>query len=207
MLQFDPQTHRYRNAETGRFVKYSEVLKVVGEEVNRLEVRLKGHARLLNQGKIDIAEFQTRIAQSLKESHLRNAAVGAGGVEQFTPTHYGKVGAELKKQYQFLDGFGKDLADGKLSEKQILSRAAMYAASSRTSFFEAEFTSRGKYGFLAKRLLDPQSRHCDSCISLQRLEWTPIHRLTPPGVNCQCGGRCRCRLVYQKRSYGGFRFS
>ena len=198
MYTFDPKSHRYRDAETGRYVKYSQVLEVVDVEVNRLEVRLKGHARLLSQGKIDIAEFQTRMAQSLKESHLRNAAVGAGGTEQLSASHYGKVGAQLKAQYKYLHNFGEDLSAGKLTPEQALSRAGSYSKSAKTSFFAAEFTSRDKVGFYVKRLLDAQSNHCQSCISYQRLQWTLIQLVTPPGVDCECGGRCRCRLVYRK---------
>ncbi|WP_414755570.1 hypothetical protein [Anabaena sp. CCY 9910] len=198
MLIFDPNSHRYRDSETGRFVKAGDISQLIDREVNRAEVRLKGHARLLAQGKINIPEFQARMAQTLKEAHLRNAAVGAGGVKSLTPTHYGKVGAELKKQYKYLYQFGKDLADGKLTSKQAIRRAGMYAASARTSFHEAEFTSRGKVGFYAKRLLDPQAKHCDACIAHQRPNWTLIQLITPPGVDCQCGGRCRCRLVFRK---------
>jgi hypothetical protein len=87
MLQFDPKSHRYRNIKTGQFVRYTEVTRLIDEEVNRLQVRLKGHARLLVSGKLDISEFQIRVTQSLKESHLRNAAVGAGGIKGLTPTH------------------------------------------------------------------------------------------------------------------------
>lgn len=198
MYQFDPSSHRYRDSENGRFVKVAQVTRFVDEEVNRLEVRLKGHARLLASGKIDTAEFQTRMADSLKESHLRVAAIGAGGTKQFTPTHYGKIGAQLKKQYKFLHGFGQDLAEGKLTAEQAIRRAGSYAQSARTSFFEAEFTSMGKVGFYAKRLLDAQSKHCESCISYQRLNWTLIQNVIPPGVDCECGGRCRCRLLFRK---------
>ena len=198
MLQFDPKSYKYRNVETGQYVSNNEVQRVITGEVNRLSVRLKGHARLLVSGKIDIAEFQTRAALSLKESHLRNAIVGAGGKSNVSSIVYGKVGAELKKQYGYLSGFGEAIAVGELSERQIIARAASYAASSRTSFYHAEFTSRGTLGFYAKRLLDPQSQHCESCINYQRLEWTLISLIVPPGVNCQCGGRCRCRLVIRK---------
>lgn len=195
---FDQNSHRYRDTETGRYVKYSQVLELVDQEVARLEVRLKGHGRLLAQGKIDIPEFQARMAQTLKESHLRTAAVGAGGVQGLTPTHYGKVGAELKKQYGYLAKFGEDLAEGKLTPDQAINRAGLYGKSARTSFFNSEFTSREKQGFYAKRLLDPQARHCQSCINYQRLEWTLIQNIMPPGVNCQCGGRCRCKLLFRK---------
>ncbi len=197
-MQFDPRTHRYRDEQTGRFVPYSNVLRLVDEEQNHLAVRLKGHARLLVSGHIEVPEFQARMAQSLKESHLRMAALGGGGFKQLTNRHYGNVGAELKRQYGFLQGFGEDLAAGNLSEKQILHRASLYAASTRSSFNKAEFTSRGKQGFYAKRFLDPQSQHCAQCIALQVLTWTRLDQVTPPGVDCDCGGRCRCRLVFQK---------
>jgi hypothetical protein len=197
-LQFDPSSHRYRDTETGRFVRVAEVTKLIDLEVARTEVRMKGHARLLIQGKIDVAEFQGRMATTLKETHLRLAFIGAGGDKQMSPRHYGKVGAQLKKQYKFLAGFGQDLADGKLTPEQAISRAASYGKSARTSFFEAEFTSRGNVGFYGKRLLDPQAKHCASCIGFQRLQWTMIENITPPGVNCQCGGRCRCQIIFRK---------
>jgi hypothetical protein len=198
MLQFDSSSHRYRNLETGRFVQRDEVLRLVDEETSRLEVRLKGHARLLVSGKIEISEFQTRMAQSLKESHIRMAALGGGGLKQMTPQQYGHVGQQLKKQYQFLYKFGRDLEENKSSSVQIIRRAGMYAQSTKTSFHQAEFTARGRVGFYAKRLLDAQARHCPECINYQQLQWRLISQIVPPGVNCTCGGRCRCRIVFRK---------
>jgi hypothetical protein len=198
MLQFDQSTHRYRNLKTGRFVRREEVLRLVDAEVLRLETRLKGHARLLINNKIDIGEFQARMAQSLKDSHIRLAMLGAGGEKSMNPQQYGHLGQGLKKQYKFLYQFGKDLEGGNLSEKRILARSAQYAQSANTAFHQAEFTARGKQGFYAKRLLDPQAKHCPECIGYQRLQWTLISLVTPPGVNCTCGGRCRCRLIFQK---------
>jgi hypothetical protein len=200
--QFDPSSHRYRDSETGRFVKVSDVVKAIDGEVARLEVRLKAQARLLIGGKIELSEFQTNFATILKESHLRTAAVGAGGVEGLTSMHYGKIGAALKKQYQYLNKFGQDLAAGKLSPEKAIKRAGMYAASIKTTFYETEFTSRSKVGFLAKRLLDSQARHCSECISFQRLQWISVDQIVPPGVNCSCGGRCRCRLVFKRKAIG-----
>lgn len=198
MFEFDARSHRYRNAETGRFVRYAEVLKLADEEVNRLEVRLQGHARLLNSGKIGVAEFQTRMAESLKESHLRMAMLGAGGKKAMTPSQYGHVGQQLRKQYEYLYRFGKVLEGQTLTEAQILRRAKSYAKSVNIAFRQAEMTARGGVGFYGKRLLDPQARHCAECISYQTLTWTPVSQITPLGVNCSCGGKCRCRMVFRK---------
>lgn len=197
MLEFDPRTHRYRNLKTGRFVRYAEVLEVADNEVSRLEVRLMAHGRLLNSRKIDIAEFQTRMALSLKESHLRMAMLGAGGKKQMDAKQYGYVGQQLRKQYEFLYQFGQMLEGGTLTEEQILRRAKSYAKSANLAFRKAEFVARGEAGFYAKRLLDPQASHCAECISYQRLEWTLVNLVVPPGINCSCGGRCRCRLVFR----------
>ena len=144
MYQFDPRNHRYRNLDTGRFVRYAEVLQFVDGEVKRLEVRLQGHARLLNSGKINVGEFQLRFAESLKNSHLRMAALGAGGQQQMTAQQLGHVGRELRTQYEYLYYFGYQIESGKVSEKRILQRSKMYAKSINTSFYQAEFTARGK---------------------------------------------------------------
>lgn len=212
MFEFDARSHRYRNAETGRFVRYAEVLKLADEEVNRLEIRLSGHARLLNSGKIGVGEFQTRMAESLKESHLRMAMLGAGGKKAMNPAQYGHVGQQLRKQYEYLYRFGKVLEGQTLTEArsssdgifhptdfaQILRRAKSYAKSVNIAFRQAEFTARGQVGFYGKRLLDPQARHCIECISYQTLTWTLVSQITPLGVNCSCGGKCRCRMVFRK---------
>lgn len=198
MLRFEVATQRYRDTDTGRFVGRGEILKLVDEEVNRLEVRLKAHGRLLQSQKIDIAEFQTRMTQSLKESHLRMAALGGGGFKQMTPKHYGHVGQQLKRQYEFLHGFGQDLQNKNLTSKQIINRAGSYAKSANIAFYQAEFLSKGKVGFYAKRLLDPQSHHCVECISYQKKQWTLLQKIIPPGINCSCGGRCRCQIIFRK---------
>jgi len=197
MLQFDLKSHRYRDTETGRYVGAADVLHHIQEEVNRTEVRLKAHARLLTVGKIDLPEFQSRMAQTIKEAHLRTAMVGAGGKDALTPSHYGQIGAELRKQYKYLYQFGLDLADGKLSPNEAINRAGSYGKAVRNSFYKAEFTSRDKLGQYAKRLLDSRAQHCDSCLGYQKLQWTLLKNITPPGVDCQCGGNCRCRIIYR----------
>jgi hypothetical protein len=172
----------------------------VNAEVARQETRLKGHARLLASGKIDIPEFQLRMANDLKLSAIRMSALGAGGAAGLTNRHYGKVGAELKKQYKYLKGFGDTLSTEGLSPKQLLQRAGQYSRQSAIAFHASQQITKQSEGFTeGRRRLDEQSNHCSSCPahSTNGL-WVPIDRIIPPGTSCDCGGRCRCKVDYRK---------
>lgn len=195
---YSPLTGQYRKAD-GKFASRVEVLQMVDREAQRQRVRMSGHARLMSQGKIDLAEFQTRVANDLKLSHLRMATIASGGKDGLTPRHYGVAGAELKRQYRYLMSFGQDLADGKLTEKQAIARAAQYGESSRTAFFKAELVTReAEQWDQAKRLLDSQAQHCNSCLGHQRLDWVRLSEIVPPTTNCECHSRCRCRIIYRR---------
>jgi hypothetical protein len=195
---YDKRTGQFHGGDR-RFIARAEVLRLADAEAARLETRLSGHARLLTQNKISVPEFQLRMAEDIKLSHLRMAAFGAGGEKQLTPRHFGTAGQELKRQYKHLQGFGDAIAQGELSEKRILSRAKSYGMSARTAFFKAEKVTRQDNGAReAKRSLDSQARHCSSCLghSTGGL-WLPIDQVVAPGVDCECQSRCRCRIVFR----------
>lgn len=197
-ITYDRRAGSYRG-DNGRFVARAEVLRLVDGEAARLETRLRGHARLLNANRISVGEFQSRMAEDLKLSYLRSAALGSGGRQGLTNRHFGKVGQELKDQYAFLRNFGEAIAAGELSEKQILARAKSYGISTRTAFFEAEKITRQANGFnQAKRTRDPQAQSCPDCIRYSTNgQWFPINQVVAPGVNCQCRSRCRCQIVFR----------
>jgi hypothetical protein len=198
-VSYDPRVGQYRR--NGKFVSRADVLKALDGEVARTEVRLQAITRKLIAEKIDLPTWETEFAQELKRAHIRSGLFAAGGKDGMTPAAYGHLGANLKEQYRkHLDRFAHDLADGKLTEKQALIRSKMYGQSVRQTFFKVEAATRETEGFqLAKRELDPQAQHCSSCLQYATNGWTNIADIVPPGTNCQCRGRCRCRIVYWKR--------
>lgn len=199
-VSYDRRTGRYRSGD-GRFVNRSEILKLVDSEAARLKVRLKAHARNLTNGNIDLPLFQQRMATDIKLSSLRSTILGAGGKSQATSAQYGSTGRLLRDQYQFLDGFSRDIANGKLTKSQIIARASLYGASTRSAFHQSEKIARGREGFkLAKRVLDASSQHCASCLRHSTGDrFVPIKQITSPGVDCECRSRCNCFVVYRKR--------
>lgn len=198
-LKYDQRAGQYRNLETGRFVSRQGVLSEVGKEGDRLKFRLAGHARVLVSGKIDLREFQIRIADDLKASSIRMTGLASGGVKRIQRNQYLSIGRELQDQYRRLAKFGRDIADGKLTEKQIIQRARLYSNASTKVFFDAEKFVKSQTGFnAAKRDLDPQAQHCPSCLSYSTNgRFLPVNQVVAPGANCECRGNCRCRITYR----------
>lgn len=197
-VTYDKRVGQFRGLD-GRYVARAEILRLLDAESARLQIRLQGHARLMAQNRITISTFQERMADELKLSHLRSAMLASGGEKQLTPRHFGAIGQELKRQYQYLYGFGHDLANGKLSAKHAIARAKSYGLSTKTAFYQAEKITRKGHGATeAKRSLDSQSRHCISCLNHStRGRWLPIDNVVAPGVSCECQSRCNCRVVYR----------
>lgn len=199
---YDRRTANYRNPQTGKFVPRATILKLVDEESDRLSTRMKAHARLLTDGKIDLGEFQRRAADDIKMSSIRMGLFASGGKSQTPQSVYGVIGRELRSQYSFLANFAQDLAAGKLTKEQAIARAALYGGASRTAFHQAEKVARKREGFVeALRRLDPGVTHCSPCISFDTKGlWLPVEQVTAPTVNCLCHSRCRCVISYRRRS-------
>lgn len=199
-VTYDRVSGRYRGSD-GKFVSRATVLRLVDQESDRLATRMKAHARLLTDGRIDIPEFQKRAAEDLKLSAIRSTILGSGGRSLTSSAAYGSTGRLLREQYQFLSGFARDLADGKLSKAQAIARAASYGPSTKTAFHAAEKIAKRRENFIeAIRDLDAAAKHCSSCLrySTNGL-WIPIEQVVMPGVNCECFHYCRCRVRFRKR--------
>ncbi|MBD3882171.1 hypothetical protein IFO70_10410 [Phormidium tenue FACHB-886] len=200
MPTYDARAGQYRG-ENGRFVPRLEIMRLLDQEAVRTQTQLRGHTRLLIGGKLDLAEWESRTAATLKAAHLRIASLAAGGKGNLSPKHYGAIGYQLRGQYEYLDKFANDLAAGKLTPNQALRRSAQYGQSIRKTFHRAEQITRGSEGFSeAKRSLDPQAKHCASCLAHStRGRWKPIAEVVLPGAACACGQFCRCSIVYRYR--------
>jgi len=200
MMQYDSRAGQYRDLTTGRFVRRPEVMRVVEAEEQRLKVELQRHTRALISEQVDIAQWQTKCAESLRASHIRIGALGSGGIENMTSAKYGAIGYQLRTQYEYLSGFAVDLAEGFLTPAQALVRVGRYSTSIRPSFHRCEQITRQDEGFrTAKRSLDPIAQHCRSCIRYSTQgRYVPISEVVMPGTACECGQSCRCQVSYSK---------
>lgn len=197
-FRYSDRSGRYRDLKTGKFISRANVLLETDKEVARVKTRLQGHTQLLLDKRITLAEWQARFTATLKDSHLRMSALGAGGKDRLTSSHFGSIGAILRKEYQYLYRFSKGIKEGEYSDRYILNRAGLYATSVRRSFFKGEQISRAIAGVrLAKRVLDQNAFHCQQCPMYSTRGFVPIEEIVVPGQACDCGGRCRCSIIYR----------
>lgn len=117
-------------------------------------------------------------------------------------TEYGKIGQRLREEYRFLQGFARDLLDGRVSGAMGIARIGLYAQSVRGSFLQGEEMRKQEQGFsLMRRKLDPQAQHCQDCISFAARGIVPIGSVPLPGQRCACRSRCRCSVEYFRQQF------
>lgn len=175
----------------------SEQISVLETEFFTLSNKFDTLATQLFAGNIDVPTFERSLISELKGATIRAYVVGANG----TPTakHYGSSGMHLRQKYADLHRLTERISEGALSEAQIRDRLSRHARSIQTAAARSEKITMALDGIdLAKRSLDPQSRHCNSCLGFVTDGFKPIAEVTPRGVNCECGSHCRCLVVYKK---------
>ena len=117
-----------------------------------------------------------------------------------TQSDYGRVGGLLKRQYQYLDNFAKEIGAGKLSQGQVETRSKMYINSSTQAFERGKASTLGLPQLPAYpgdgqtrcrtnckcnwRIIDKETHwectwnlnpaeHCDDCLA-NAARWNPL---------------------------------
>lgn len=183
----------------------TRIRQIVQAEQRRNARRTTKHARDLTAGRISLREYQRRMARDVTNGILRLGQAGAGGRSRFTGRHYRNV-------YDLLNGDGPGrgelrrlqrhigrIANGELSEGQILDRSRRYGNNIDSAYEEARHLSytSDTQRWEARRFLDPSANHCPDCPGYEEPLWVPAESVVPRAVACRCRGNCRCRVEYR----------
>lgn len=192
--EYDQELKQYFDAVTGRVIPIEEVQAIIETLVREVRRRLRRLARQLQNNEISTPTFFREAALILKQSHLLAASIGRGGKDKMTARTWGIAGAELKKQYRYLNRFERLTTNGKLVAVQILRRISLYSASVRRAFY-IQFVNEQKErkDLFALRSLDA-AESCLDCIRYASWLWHPIAELVPPTEKCACGQFCKCTV-------------
>jgi hypothetical protein len=165
---YDRNSGRYRDAK-GRFLSKEAVGKIVDGRIGKLETQLKQFTRMLGDGSITLDQWQGSVRESLKAAHIQAATIGYGGRSGMGSAEYGRIGQRLRGEYAYLQGFVRDLIDGRISAPMAVARIGLYAQSVRGSYWQGTEMKEQQRGFsLMRRILDDQAVHCQDCLSLCR---------------------------------------
>jgi len=193
---YDRKVGRYRN-EKGQFLSKKAVGAIVDGRISKLEQQLKSFTEKLVNGSITLEQWQGSVREAIKIAHIQVATIGYGGKAEMGRSEYGRIGQRLRSEYTYLQGFARDLIDGRISAPMAMARIGLYAQSARGSYWQGTEMKEQQRGFsMMRRVLDDQAVHCQDCIGYAARGMVPIGSVPMPGVRCACGARCKCTVKY-----------
>jgi hypothetical protein len=195
---YDRKVGRYRN-EKGQFLSKKAVGAIVDGRISKLEQQLKSFTDKLTSGSITLDQWQGSVREAIKIAHIQVATIGYGGKAEMGSREYGRIGQRLRSEYTYLQGFVRDLIDGRISAPMAMARIGLYAQSVRGSYWQGTEMKEQQRGFsMMRRILDDQAVHCRDCIGYAARGMVSIGSLPMPGVRCECGARCKCSVIYYR---------
>lgn len=193
---WDSAAARYR--DRGKFVSADTVVATSRASIAATGDIAGGLAGQYKGGSLAVKEFTTVMRQEIKDEYIRQYVLARGGLEQMTPSGWGEIGAMLKEQYKYLDGFAKDLPD--LSEDAIAARAKMYINSANQAAGKGAAAAVKASGEFTEEHWDlgTVENHCDDCLGYAAQGWQPIGTFpTPSDGTTKCKSNCDCTKSYR----------
>lgn len=194
---FDARNAYYEYASDLKQVKGEALLQLVN---GRVQDGVTTSDRLFDAyqgGQISLSQMRDALATELRRANSQMFALGRGGWRQVTAEDRALLTERLKQEFDYLRGFMRGIADGKLSEAQIRDRLSMYSEHTRSSFWDGQTAAKADAGYTQERRVLAAAIHCKDCPDYAAQGWQPINTLPSPGLGCQCGARCKCEMEYR----------
>ncbi len=201
---YDPGSMRYRYIESGRAVPE----RVIRADIRRLSYGARDEMRTLavqyKNGEITLQEWYDGMRSTMKSSYRAAVDYARGGSNRpFTPQEKGRFGQAMKKQYEYLNRFARDLRDGKIPlDGRFVARAGMYGDAMNAIYEQWRNAEAIKAGYTEERRVLAPAEHCHDtkdrpgCAELAEKGWQPIGTLPAIGA-AACYSMCHCHFEYR----------
>jgi len=195
----------YRDPATGRVLPNAAVRGALDNYISNAQDTPTALYNLLRGGQISVADWQLQMRDHVKNVHLNAAITAAGGRDQMTQSDWGRVGQLIRTQYDYLDNFATQIANGLPIDGRLLTRSQMYTDAAVGTHETFTRLRMGNSGWdLERSILDPAANHCigeNSCIEQAARDFVPIGELVLIGSR-KCMSRCRCTMQYKNSVTG-----
>lgn len=177
--QWDTNVRRYRSPD-GRFIGQKGMLEQRDRFTDAVKDRFNDLGRKVANGDITLQQFVTQGRDLIKAAHIDTYVLAKGGRNAMTQSDWGKVGSQVKSQYQYWQGFAEAIATGDMTEAGILNRANMYGDAPLNSYYHGQVSAAHAAGLTEERnVLGPNEEHCDGCLEQEARGWVPIGGASP----------------------------
>jgi len=198
-------TGRYVNKATGKIVARDAINAAMEARIGAGKDIVNNLSLSLAKGDVSLAQWQIAMRDEVKILHTMAGATSKGGWDRMAPADWGRIGNITKGQYQKLQGFAIDIADGKekltnlLGEPngRFLQRSRMYANAAYGTLEEANRLGAADRGMVEERRVREAENSCDDCIRYEAMGWQPLGELPPIGQESVCMVNCRCHFEYR----------
>lgn len=152
-------------------------------------------AERLQAGRLDTVAWREAVRRELRTSYGVAASLANGGVRQMTPADRGVLSGLLRTQYNYLDLFSLDLAQGRVdaASDAFRARARQYAGQATNAYETFKRRGAAGRGHDEERNVLGAADHCDECAALSDRDWVPLGALPLPGARV-CLGNCACEI-------------
>jgi hypothetical protein len=187
---------RYRDDATGRFVSSSTVRADIDRMLDDASHRTADLTRLLQDGRLSLRDWQTTMAQEIKDVHTANAVLARGGWDNMTARDWGRVGHLVRDEYERLGRWAVDLQEGRAPlDGRAIVRAEMYTQAGRSSYEEIKRYAARDAGLLWEyNQLEPTAQHCEGCLDAAAMGVQPVGVIPAVGSR-DCGANDKCELI------------
>jgi hypothetical protein len=194
---YNRRLRRYQHLASGRLVAESAVRAATDVVIDVETAKLREVSQRLVDGKINLAEWQLQMKDTVKRLHTAAGLAAFGGAKQASNSDLGYLGSLLKEQYQYLRDFAKSIRTGSQPlDGSLVARAALYAQGARCTHETVRQRLAQEAGQSQERSILAPADHCDQCVGEARKGWSPIGSLIPIGQRT-CLARCRCTMTYR----------
>lgn len=195
-ITWSDAAQRYRSAN-GRFIARARVLREmeqvrigVGDEIRELTESFRN-------GVITQIEWKLGMRALIRSSAVLHAAIASGGVKQMSASDLGRVGAFVKRQYEFLNRFERQIESGEQPlDGRAVQRAMQYARAAYSLFGDMERVKHLSAGYTQAMRVLGVAEHCRDCVDWAG-RWLPIEVVPPIGA-AQCRVNCKCHIEYRR---------
>jgi hypothetical protein len=204
-ITYDPRVGRYR--VRGGFVSKAYVLQTLERQIEATRGAMRADAEGLQAGRLSLVEWELAMRRHVKSAHLLAASLERGGFAQMTRADLGWTGQRVRRQFEYLRNFAREIESGKQPlDGRLLARVDLYAEAARATEREmaARMAVQGGATHRARQL--GIADHCrkgrgrPGCIEQARLGYLPIGDKRHVEIGgCRCGTRCKCRWVFETR--------
>jgi hypothetical protein len=195
---------RYRDTKTGRYVSQTTLRNELEKVARQGKANMRALGEQLRSREISLAEWQLRMAQEVKSVHVAQAAAARGGWAQMSQSDWGYTGAQIRKQYEYLQHFADQVASGQQPlNGQVAARCGMYGDAGHTTHEKM----RGRYmansmSMEEERRVLTASESCQGCIEEAGRGWVPLGTSAPIGSK-ECRANCKCYKEYRRVNADG----